>query len=109
METSLPNYPTSQFPAVSCSLRVSVILVVAMTLMDAEQFDYARQRRRRRLIAVSVILLLFAAWVAYHLRHYPERNAASKFVAALQSGNYESAYAVWFNDPEWKQHTNKYS
>jgi hypothetical protein len=39
----------------------------------------------------------------------PERKAASNFFAALQSQNYEAAYAVWFRDPDWKQHTSKYS
>ncbi len=85
------------------------MLIEAMTLMDAEQYDPGRDRRRRMRIAVAAIVLILVAWVAYHCRHYPERRAASRFFAALQSQNYESAYAVWFNDPDWKQHPNKYS
>jgi hypothetical protein len=85
------------------------MLMEAMTLLDAEQYDSARERRRRMRIALAVILLLLVAWAAYHYRDYPERNAASKFFAALQSQNYEAAYSVWFRDPDWKQHANKYS
>ena len=61
-----------------------------MTLMDAEQYDPGRDRRRRRRIVVVIILVLIAAWVVYHYRDYPERNAANKFFAALQSQNYET-------------------
>ena len=81
----------------------------AMTLMDAEHYDPGRDRRRRRRIVGAIIVVLVAAWVVYHYRDYPERSAASKFFAALQSQKYEEAYAVWFRDPDWKQHTNQYS
>jgi hypothetical protein len=85
------------------------MLIEAMTLMDAQQYDSTRDRRRRRWIALTGILLLLVAWLAYHYRDYPEREAVSKFFAALQSQNYEAAYAIWFRDPDWKQHPNKYS
>jgi hypothetical protein len=81
----------------------------AMTLMDAEHYDSEHDRRRRRRIAVVVVLLILAAWVVYHYRDYPERKAARKFFAALQSQNYEIAYAVWFRDTDWKQHVSQYS
>ena len=80
-----------------------------MTLMDAQQYDEARDRRRTRLIVVSVIAVLILAWVAYHLRNYPERHAAGKFLAALQRQDIEGAYTLWMQDPNWKQHPNKYS
>lgn len=80
-----------------------------MTLMDAQQYDPTRDRRRRIWIAAVIILLLIGAWVAYHFRDYPERAAVNKFFAALQSQNYEGAYAVWFHDSDWRQHPAKYS
>ena len=84
------------------------MLMEAMTLMDAEKYDPARDRRRRTRIIVSIIFVLLAAWVVYHYRDYPERNAASKFFAALQRQNYEEAYGVWFRDSDWKQHPSQY-
>jgi len=80
-----------------------------MTLLDAQQYDPARDRRRRVWITTGIILLLILAWVAYHFRDYPERHAVSTFFAALQKQDFESAYGVWFHDPGWKMHPAKYS
>ncbi len=80
-----------------------------MTLMDARQYDVARDRRRRRWITLAIVLGLFAAWLAYHYRNYPERHTVGNFFAGLQKQDYEAAYAVWFHDPDWKQHTDQYS
>jgi hypothetical protein len=80
-----------------------------MTLMDAQQFDEARARGRRNRIIFAIIAAILLAWVAYHLRDYPERRAASHFFSALKHQNIEGAYGVWFRDPQWKQHSAKYS
>jgi hypothetical protein len=80
-----------------------------MTLMDAQQYDEARARRRRNFIIAGVIVALILAWVAYHLRSYPERHATDKFFVALQRGDLEGAYAIWQQDPAWKQHPEKYT
>ncbi len=80
-----------------------------MTLMDAEQFDAARARRRRQLIITVVIVVLFGGWTAYHFRNYPQRRAVDKFFTALESQKYEDAYGIWFNDPDWRQHPQKYA
>lgn len=77
--------------------------------MDAQQFDEARARRRRTLIILVVFGVLILAWVAYHLRNYPHRRTADKFFAALASQDLEHAYAIWMQDPDWKQHPSKYS
>ena len=80
-----------------------------MTLMDAQQYDDTRDRRRRTRIIISVFVVLILAWVAYHFRNYPERHAVAKFFSALQHGDVEQAYAIWLQDPVWKQHPQKYS
>lgn len=79
-----------------------------MTLMDAQQYDEAPARRRRNLIIVIVIAALILAWVGYHLRNYPQRHEAKKFFTALTHQNLEGAYAIWFQDANWKQHPEKY-
>ncbi|MBZ5570321.1 MAG: hypothetical protein LAO09_00400 [Acidobacteriia bacterium] len=80
-----------------------------MTLLDAQQYDPARDRRRRNRVIVLIVVIVICAWVAYHFRAYPERAAVGRFFAALQKQDYEAAYAVWFRDPDWKQHQEKYS
>ncbi len=77
--------------------------------MDAQQYDEARDRRRRNLIIGAVFAGLILAWVAYHLRNYPERRAVDKFFATLQQQDIEKAYAIWQEDSEWKQHTDRSS
>jgi hypothetical protein len=79
-----------------------------MTLLDAQQYDEAKARRRRLRIISIVVAVLVVAWFAFHMRNYPERHAADKFFSALQGQDYEAAYGIWFNDPNWKQHQQKY-
>lgn len=80
-----------------------------MTLMDAQQYDLARERRRRTVIIVIVLALLVGAWIAYHLRDSHERVIVKKFFLDLQKQDYEGAYSVYFHDTDWKQHPSKYS
>jgi hypothetical protein len=84
------------------------MLVEAMTLMDAKQYDTTRERRRRQWGVAILFVVLVLGWVGYHLRHYPERAAVDKFFANLQKQDYEAGYAVWFQDSGWKQHPAKY-
>jgi hypothetical protein len=77
--------------------------------MDAQKFDEGRARRRRNLIIIGIVAALVLAWVAYHVRNYPERHSVDKFFAALEHQNVEDAYGIWFRDPGWKQHPSKYS
>jgi len=79
-----------------------------MTLLDAQQYDEARARRRRNRIVIAVIVVLIGVWIAYHFRYYSERHVAARFFEALQKQQFETAYAIWQNDPNWKQHPNKY-
>jgi hypothetical protein len=80
-----------------------------MTLLDAKQYDTARDRRRRNRIIAIIVLALIAAWVVYHCRDYSERRVAGDFFGALQKQDYQAAYGIWFHDPAWKQHPEKYS
>lgn len=77
--------------------------------MDAQQYDESRDRRRRNLIIVGVVVVLALAWVAFHLRNYPARHAVDKFFATLEHHDAEGAYGIWLHDPNWKQHPQQYS
>jgi len=80
-----------------------------MTLLDAQPFDVARARRRKITIAVVILAVIVLAALAWMYRNWPEERAVDHFFAALQRQDYESAYAIYFNDPAWRQHQQKYS
>ncbi len=80
-----------------------------MTLLDAQPFDTARARRRKIKIVAAIIFVLVLVVAAWMYRNWPEERVVSIFFAALQKQDYESAYAIYFNDRGWQQHQQKYS
>jgi len=80
-----------------------------MTLLDAPNYDPAKARRRKIKIAVIVAAVIVLAALAWTNRNWREERAVDKFFTALQQQNYETAYGIYFNDPGWLQHRQKYS
>jgi hypothetical protein len=80
-----------------------------MTLLDAPTFDPAKLRRRKIKITVAIVVVIVLAAVAWMYRNWPEEHAVDKFFVALQNSDYENAYGIYFNDPSWRQHQQKYS
>jgi hypothetical protein len=80
-----------------------------MTLMDAKPPDVARERRQRITLTTIIAVVLLAAALAWEFRYWPEEHVADKFFAALGRQDYETAYGIYFADPTWKQHAQKYS
>ena len=80
-----------------------------MTLMDAPQPDFVRERRRKMRIVSIVLGILLLAALGWLFRFWPEEHAADKFFGALQKQDYESAYGIYFADPGWKQHVQQHS
>ncbi len=75
-----------------------------MTLLDAQEYDSQKARKRnRRIIAICAIVLIVAGIVWWN-RYWPEEHMVGKFFAALQVQDYKTAYAVWMQDPQWQQH-----
>ena len=80
-----------------------------MTLLDAKEFDPAKdEKRRKRIISAIVLLLVFVA-LGWWFRYWPEEHVANRFFDALQSQNFEAAYGIWWHDPQWKQHPQQYA
>ncbi len=80
-----------------------------MTLLDAEPYDPAHERRRRLKIGGVVALILVLAGVAWLNRNWTEERVVDRFFAALEQKNYEAGYAIWLHDPDWRQHVDRYS
>lgn len=80
-----------------------------MALLDAKEYDPGPAKRRWRLVGAAVLLLVvgFIAWRIF--RYWPEEHAVSKLFEALERKDFETAYAVWNADPDWKQHPQQYN
>jgi hypothetical protein len=81
---------------------------MSTTIFTAREYDPARDRRRRnRIIAIIVAVIVIAATL-YAFRDYPEERVVSNFFTALKNQNYEQAYGIWMADPNWKQHPQEH-
>lgn len=79
-----------------------------MTLLDATPYDPGPARRRNIRILVAVIIILVLAAVVWTNRFWPEKRVVDRFFAALMNKDYETAYGLYFADPKWKEHPDKY-
>jgi hypothetical protein len=92
-----------------------------MTLLDAPEFDYVHDRRRRKtLISTAVVLfvLLIGFWLAaghpvdypwYWHNHLRGRVEVNAFFTAVEKNDMNAAYGVWTHDRDWRQHPGKHS
>jgi len=80
-----------------------------MTLLDAPLYDPAKARRRKIAIAATIGAVILLAALGWFYRNWPQEHAVDKFFTALQQQHYEVAYGIYFNDPGWLQHREKYS
>jgi hypothetical protein len=80
-----------------------------MTLLDAQEYDPARERRRRIRIISIIVLALVVVGLAWAYHNWPEEHVVDRFFDALQQKDYEDAYGIWMHDPAWKQHAQKYA
>ena len=79
-----------------------------MTLLDAKEYDPEKERKRKTRLIWLVVVVLLAAGLAWWFRFWPEERVAERFFDALQQQSYESAYAIWMHDPQWRQHVDRY-
>ena len=80
-----------------------------MTWLDATPYDPGPARRRKIRIFIAVVVILVLAAVAWMNRYWSEEHVVGKFFAALQNKDYETAYGIYYADPQWKTHPDKYS
>ena len=80
-----------------------------MTLFEAKPYDPAQGRKRRNIIIAIAFAVLVIAVVWWQLRYWPEERVVNQFFDALQQQNFEQAYGIWMNDPNWRQHPQQYS
>lgn len=89
-----------------------------MTLLNAPEYNETRETAKKRILIAIPIVLIVAAVLAlagavtghgYFFMNLPIEHRVSVFLSTCQAGDYEKAYAIWWHDPDWKQHPEKYS
>ena len=88
-----------------------------MTLLNAPEYDSRRDTRIRNLwIAAGVLVLLaivigvggFVLGPGWFFSNLPAEHKVNTFFEAIEAKDYSKAYGIWWNDPEWQQHPQKY-
>ena len=88
-----------------------------MTLLNAPTYNEHAERTRRAVIIGSisfVVLLILVALGGFLFGHgwffsnLPAEHKVNNFFSALQAQDYNKAFAIYNNDPDWQQHPNKY-
>src|SRR5580700_1704911 len=80
-----------------------------MTLLDAKEYHPEKERRRRTRIISAVVLVLLLVFTAWWNRFWPEKRIADNFFSSLQKQDFETAYGIYYHDPEWKQHRQNHA
>jgi hypothetical protein len=88
-----------------------------MTLLNAPEFDEKKENRKRNILvgsgitvaAIAIItvagFLLGHGWFFINL---PVEHKVNVFLGAVQAGDYAKAYGIFYNDPDWQQHPDRY-
>lgn len=87
-----------------------------MTLLDAPAFDEARERRRKVIFwsaAVLLVALVAGWWLAagrpvdwpWNWNNFVRgKSTADRFLTAVERNDLPTAYGIWMNDKDWRQH-----
>ena len=79
-----------------------------MTLFQAPEYNPRRDQRRKQIIIIAVLFVLLLAYLGWTFRNWREERVVDHFFQAIEHKDYETAYAIWMADPNWKQHPEKF-
>jgi hypothetical protein len=79
-----------------------------MTLLDAPIYNARRARAIRNSILGVLIALVVASLLAWAFWDWPEQHRLNHFLATVESGDLNTAYAEWNHDPDWQKHPDRY-
>jgi hypothetical protein len=88
-----------------------------MSLLDAPKYDERKEHlKRNALIGVGATLLALVLLTVFGFllghgwlfSNLPIEHKVNAFFNALQAKDFDKAYAIYYNDPNWQQHPDKY-
>lgn len=86
-------------------------------LLNAPEFNEKREKRNRNILigsGLAIVLAAILAFAGFVLGHgwffmnLPVEHRIGTFLDALQQKDYSRAYGIFYNDPDWQQHPQKY-
>jgi hypothetical protein len=80
-----------------------------MTLLDAQEYDPEKGRRRKRRIISAIVIVLLVLGLGWWFRYWPQEHIVGNFFDALQRQDYKTAYGIWMHDPQWEQHLDQHA
>jgi hypothetical protein len=79
-----------------------------MTLLDAQEYDPEKSRKRTKRIVTSISIFVIVAALLWWFRYWPQEHVVGNFFDNLQKQDYKTAYGIWMHDPAWQQHPQQY-
>jgi hypothetical protein len=88
-----------------------------MTLLNAPEYDQREENRKRNLLIGALILVVvvvvtflggFLLGHGWFFSNLPAEHRVNAFFNALEAKDYPKAYGIYYNDPDWQQHPQKY-
>jgi hypothetical protein len=80
-----------------------------MTLLDAQEYDPEKGRKRKRRIISAIAIVVLVLCLGWWLRYWPQEQIVGNFFDALQRQDYKTAYGIWMHDPQWEQHREQHA
>lgn len=80
-----------------------------MTLLDAPRYDPRRDNLIRNSILATLGIAVLAAVLTVVFWDWPQQHRVNHFFSLVENHDLPGAYAYWNNDPDWKQHGDRYS
>lgn len=89
-----------------------------MTLLNAPEYDSRRETRKRNLLIGAGVLIVLAVVTGvggfllghgWFYSNIPAEHKVGSFFSALEAKDYDKAFAIYTNDPNWQQHPEKHT
>lgn len=82
---------------------------MATTLFDNKPYDPEKEKRKKIRIASAILVLLIVAGLGWYFRYWQYEHRVDLLFRAIEAKDFDKAYGIWFNDPDWKQHPERYA
>ena len=80
-----------------------------MSLLNAPEYDERRAKRQTLLVWTAIVVVIVLLAGIFFARNLVYERIVDRFFTAIEHQDFESAYAVYMADPDWKAHPQKYT